>query len=521
MFFQVLFKKRGGVSVSKFSKCLLVFLLLALVFSYSSNAVAEKRLVIGSLAEARTLDPRLDIGIYEAQRMNFLLEPLVSFTRTMQLEPRLATDWDHSDDGLKIYFTLREGVLFHHGREFTAQDVKYTFDWVLDPENDAHNRELYMDIEEIEIVNDYEVIFHLKAPNGFLINNIARMDIVPYDKGEEMGRDYQFSPVGTGPYVFDSWTRDDRFVVRAFPDYWGGAPKIDVVEFRPIPEDSARLLAFEAEEIHKYQSGVLAEEIPRLEEDPNYVVQRTPGSGYDYIGVNFKNKYLNDYRIRQAIAHLLDREGIVTHVRGGVGTPGVTSVGPEMVWFNDDLVPYDYNPERARELLAEAGYPDGGFSLRIHTAEQPPRIQVAEILEYEMGQLGINLEIVVEEWGAFIDRILYSDDYDLWILGWGGQLDPDRAVYRQFHTEGGQNWAYFSNPRLDMLVEKGRVTPGDSQESVDIYREVQAIVHRELPYIHINYTEEVGLVHPYVTGWEIHSYGGQTYLDAHLFDIEK
>lgn len=497
----------------------LCFMLLIVILSSTLALAGEKRLMIGAYAETHHLDSRLDIGITGMQRLAMINEPLIIYNRNMELAPRLATDWYHSDDGLQMTFYLQEGVQFHHGREFTAKDVKYTYDWILDPENEAQNRDLYTDVKEIEIVDDHTVVFHLHRPNGFLINNMARIHIVPYDKDEELGHDFRFQPIGTGPFQFVSWTRDDRMIFEAFHDYWGGSPQLDVIEFRPIPEDSARLLAFEAGEIHMFHGYVVADEVSRLEEDDRFVVQRKPGTGYHYLGLNTKNPYLNDYRIRRAIAYMVDREGIVESLMSGIGRPGATSISPTLPWFHDGLTPYTFDEEKARDLLAQAGYPDGGFTLNIYSDDNPVRRQIAEIMAYQLEEHGIQAHVHVEEYGAYIERILRTDDYDIWVWAWVGQLDPDRATYRQFHSSGGSNWSYFKNSRLDLLVEKGRIVPADSQESLDIYREVQEILHREQPYIYLFYEEEVGVSQTNIRGWELHPYSGQTFMDAHLIDI--
>jgi len=499
----------------------LLVLLLAFLLVWTGGIAEAKTLVIGTWQEAMGLDGRVEPGVAEAERSNTIMEALLCFNHDMELTPRLATDWEHSDDGLEITFYLREGVYFHHGREFVADDVKYTYEWLLDPDNEAPNRSLYIDIVEIEIVNDHEIIFHLREPNGFLINNIARMNIVPRDKAEELGDEFGSRPVGTGPFIFDTWRRDDRMVLKANPDYWGGAPKVDELQFRVIPSDSARLMAFEAGEIHMFQGGVDALEIERLEEDPNIVVGRAPGPGYEYVGFNQKSPLMNDYRIRQAVSHLINREGIVDHVLGGIGSPAYSPIPPMLPWHHDGLEPHAYDPEKARQLLAEAGYPDGGFSLSLHTSDVDHRMEIAEILAYELGELGVDVEIRIEEWGAFWDRIMHTTDYDMYILSWHGQLDPDRATYRQFHSEGGRyDYIYYDNARVNMLLDEGRIVPADSDRSLEIYREVQEIIYRDVPYAFIFYIEEIALSQPYITGFEVHPYHPASWENAHLFDIE-
>ena len=226
-------------------------------------------------------------------------------------------------------------------------------------------------------------------------------------------------------------------------------------------------------------------------------------------------------RVRQALSYVINREGIVKNVLNGIGTPGIGPVSMSLPWFNPDLPRYEYSPEKAKELLAEAGYKPGDINIRLFTNENPDRIRIAEILQYEAQQVGINVEVFVEEWGAYLARIQETDDFDIFILGWSGQLDPDRAMIRQFHTNGSNNYGKYSNERVDYLLDLGRTVPQESQESIDIYREAQYIVVSEVPYGFINYTEEVGLLHPYIGNWDVHPYGAAAWQDAHLMTKSK
>lgn len=478
---------------------------------------AASPLVIGSAAEASTMDPRMASDVYSFERIHTMMEPLVAFATDMSLTPRLAHSWETSADGRQLTFLLEEGVLFHHGREFTAQDVKYTFEWVLDENNLSSNRPLYTDIESIEIVDDYTVVFHLRAPNGFLINNIARMPIVPYDKGDDP--DFNREPIGTGPYEFKSWRRDDRMVVEAFEDYWGPRAAVATIEFRPIPESAAKLLAFEAGEIDLFQGGVVPDEVPRIEGDPRFRVQREPAIGYTYLGFNTQSGALGDRRVRQAISHVINREGIVDTVLNGIGRAGISMIAPQLPWFNPDVKRYEYDHDKARALLAETGYTAEELTFRLYTSDSPTTMLIAEILEFELAQIGITAVVTFQEFGAFWDHLMQSDDYDMYMLAWSGQVDPDRAMSRQFHTDGSHNFPHYSNAELDAMLDLGRVTPADSPQSIEVYNEAQAFVLEEALYAFILYAEEVGMTQASVAGWNVHPHGSATFQDAHL--IEK
>ncbi len=501
-------------------KFMFVLLVLVLVISVSGLAAADNdTLIIGSGAEAIGLDPRLETDVPSFERINVIMEPLVKFDVDMNLMPLLASDWEFSDNSLTLTFHLQKGVTWHDGTPFTAHDVKYTYEWVLNPDNGASNRGLYQDISEIEVVNDHEVKFHLAKPYSFLLNNIARMPITPKHDGDRS--DFRQNPIGTGPYKLVSWTRDDRMILEANENYWGSKPIIPNLIFRTIPEDATRLLALEAGEIDIYQGGVVPQELPRLEQDSRFVVQRAAGTGYNYLGFNTRVGALGDVLVRQAVSHLINREGIVTRVLNGIGTPGIGPIPTGLPWFNPNVPHYEYSVEKAKELLAEAGYPDGGFKLRLYTNENPTRMRIAEILQHEAQQVGITVEVIIEEWGAYLTRIQETDDYDIFILGWSGQLDPDRAMIRQFHTDGSNNYTGYSNERLDYLLDYGRTVPPDSQESLDIYNEAQEIVVRDVPYGFINFSEEVGIHHPYIKNWSVHPYSAAAWQDAHRMVKDK
>lgn len=508
------------MNYSWFNKTIILALAVTFILVGAVSVSAEDRVVIGQGADAPGMHTLVEVDVPAFERINLINEPLMIIDYDLDLIPGLATDWEISDDAMRIDMELREGVQWHHGREFVAEDVKYTYEWVLDEENPAANQDLYQAIEEIEIIDDYNVVFHLNEPYTFLVNNMARIGVVPYDYHEEVGHEeFQQEPVGTGPYVHDEWEDDDYHILTAFEDYWGGEPNFAEVEFRPIPEDSSRLLAFEAGEIDMYQGGVVPEELERLEDDPDVEVYRTPGTGYDYLGLNQETEQnpeaIQDLNFRKAVSYAINREGIVEHVQQGIGSPGKSQITPDMAHFNDEIDYPEYDPERAREYFEESDVEEG-VTVNVYTNENPVRMQIAEILEYELGEIGIDVNVNIEEWGAFLDRVYDTNDYDMFILGWAGQVDPDRASYRQFHSEGTANHINFSNERVDELLERGREVDPGSQESRDIYGEVQEILLEEHPKAFINYSEEVALVQPEFEGFRVHPYAANAWLQ--LFD---
>ncbi len=502
----------------RYLSCVMV-LLLALGLATATHASV---ITIGTEGEAPGLDPRLESDTASFERINVIMEPLVAYNRAMELTPRLAVEWKYDPDEPSLRFWLREGVLFHHGREFTAHDVKYTFETLLDPDFGAPNRNIYQDIEEIEVINDYEVVFRLAAPNGFLINNMARMNIVPADIAEQQGSDFRSQPVGTGPYQFAQWQRDDRLVLQAFDRYWGGAPKVSEVHFHPIPEQATRLMALEGGELDIITSPPEME-FQRLLDEPNLNAQSVAAPGYNYLGFNTTRQPLENVQVRRAISHLINRDAIVEQLLYGLALPGVSQIPPTHPWYNDDVRRYEYSPEAASELLQEAGIsPENPIQLELYVSQGNETWEaIAEILGYELAQHGIEVVITQEEWGAFLARIVDSDDYDMFLLRWVGQLDPDRASYRQFHSESPSNTTFFRNERVDELLERGRIVAGDSEESIAIYREVQEIVVDEVPYAFIFYTIDTAVSQDYVQNWTIHPYQPANFADIHQIALDR
>ncbi len=499
-------------------KLLTVLILLSIIaLGWSSLVFANQdRIIIGTAAEAVGLDPRMETDIYSGQRIYVIMEPLVIFSTEMELAPRLATSWEFNDDGTKITFNLREGVKWHDGVPFTAEDVKYTYEWILNPENQSPNRSLYVDIIEIEIENDHLLHFHLEKPNSFLLNNLARICIVPAHHGEEA--DFRENPVGTGPFQFVSWSRDDRLVLSANQDYWGGAPNVDELEIRPIPEDSGRLFALEAGEIDVYQDQPIPEEIARLEEDPSINVQRIPGTGYRYLGFNTTKPPFDDVLVRRAMSHLVPREGIVDVLQEGLGIVATGPVPAGLPWYNPDVPRYDHDVDKALELFTEAGIDLDEAVFNLYSHEDPAFIRIAEIIQFEASRIGLTIRTHVEEWGAYWSRLQTPDHpYEMYLVDWFGQVDPDRAMYRQYHTDGARNFGMFSNEELDYLLEKGQTVPPASEESISIYNQAQEIVADQAYYAFIHYYEEVGLSKASLNGFTPNPFVSMTWANAHLF----
>jgi peptide/nickel transport system substrate-binding protein len=495
-----------------------VLLALAILALLAGSALAN-RLVVGGTAEASGLDPRRVNDVPSFHRIWTMFESLLVFEKDLSYAPRLATDWSFSDDGSVITFNLRRGVMFHHGKEFKAEDVKYTIEWMTNPENPVLNRQLWSSLSRVDTPDDYTVVVTLDPVNVWSLNALARLPIVPSDIGDLDS--FPTNPQGTGPFKFVNWVRDDRLELVAFDGYWDtDRGNVTELVIRTIPEDATRLLAFEAGEVDLYHGQVVPLEVNRLEAETNWVT-RVTGLGWTYLGFNGRSEPLGDPRVRQAFYHLLPVEAIVARLYNGVGTVSVGPIAPESIYFSPDVPTYPYDVEAARRLLNEAGV--GQVTLRLHTnSANAVRFQIAEVLQAEAAKVGITVQIIGEEFGAFIDRILGADrDFDLFILGWAGNVDPDYATYGLFKTDASNNYVGYSNPRVDELLDLGRLTPPGTPESIAIYQEVQNLLMADVPFAFINNSEEIGLVQEWVSGWSVHPYTSGTYMDLHKVNVSR
>jgi len=477
------------------------------------SAFGQVTLNVGATAEASGLDPRRVNDVPSYQRIYTMFEPLIVFEKDLAFRPRLATEWSFSDDGSVITFKLREGVKFHHGTEFTSADVKYTIEWLQNPNNPVLNRNLWETIARVDTPDPYTVVITVDPKNVWTMNAIARMPITPADIGDQ--ESFVANPSGTGPFQFVEWVRDDRLVVRAFADYWDGERgNVTEVVFRPITEDATRLLGFEAGELDLFHGQVVPLEVPRLEASTDWVT-RTTGLGHAYLGFNQRNADLAKTAVRQALYHLIPSEAIVQRVYNGVATVGVGPISPDSIYFSESIPRYPYDPERARALLAEANVAPG-TTFRLHTNNNPVRMQIAEILQFEAANLGITIDVTIEEFGAFIDRILGADrNFDLFILGWAGNVDPNYATYGLFRTGGDNNYTGYSNLRVDELLELGRTLAPGSPESIATYQEIQDLLMADVPFAFINNSQEIGLVQNWIEGWSVHPNASVTHQDLH------
>ncbi|GEN44777.1 ABC transporter substrate-binding protein [Alkalibacillus haloalkaliphilus] len=446
-----------------------------------------------------------------------IYESLLDFEEdSFEIKPGLAHDWDVSDDGLTYTFYLEEGVTFHDGTDFNAEAVKVNYErWsgaddTYSFEDDGYAYSMYGTmfggfhgddghvISEVNVNGDYEVEFVLNEPLGFFLQNMAMsyFAITSPAALEEHGPEINENPVGTGPFKFVSWSRDDQIVLEAFEDYRvDGLPKLDGVIFEVIPDNSSRLIALNSGEIH-IMDGLNPDDAAGVDSDEETTLYTRAANNFGYLGFQTEKEPIDDPLVRQAINHAIDREQIAEALYAGYAIPAVNPVPPGYLGFNDDLDVYEFDLDRSAELLEEAGYADG-FEIDLWTMPvarpyMPAPETVSEIVQADLAQIGITANIVIEEWAPYLERT-QQGDHELFMLGWSGTNgDPDYFLSSLLHGDnaGASNRSFYQNDEVDELLDAAKMAV-DQDERAELYKEAQAIIYEDSPMIPLVHSEPV------------------------------
>lgn len=450
-------------------------------------------LIIGKAQEAVGLDPHKVTAASSFQVIAQVYNQLIDLNDDYTPAPELAESWENPDDTTFI-FHLREGIRFHNGREMMAEDVKYSFERILNPDTASPWASQLALIDDIETPDDYTVIVRLSEPYGAFMPTIASVwaAVVPQEAVEQYG-DLQKNMVGTGPFTLEEYVSDTRTVLKSFRDYWGGAPLLGGITYQIIPDEASRLAALRTGEIHM-TSIADPTAVGLAARSSGVEVVSQPTTDYYLWGFNTAREPLNDVRVRQALSLTVGRQAMLDAVLFGEGLvsgPIVPTLG-EWALPIEELPFYKPDVERAKQLLAEAGYPDG-FEISITASPAYPQfISIALVLQQQLEAVGIKATLDQVEWGTFINKWI-ERDFDTFVSYNGSGNDPDRALYPALVTDGSVNAFQFSDPEVDRLLKLGRTTV-DREERIDTYRQAQKVIAEKAPFLFLfTRTEYVGL----------------------------
>jgi peptide/nickel transport system substrate-binding protein len=460
-------------------------------------------LTVVRLSDATKLDPHFITDIPSANIIyQKVYQTLVAPDKDFKIQPLLAKEWKVVND-TTWEFKLQEGVKFHDGAPFNAEAVKTTFDRMLDPKTESPQREKFSMIKEVKAVDDFTVQLLLEYPYAPLLSILASQEgsIISPKALKENPDSLSQHPVGTGPFVFESWKTGQEISLKRNENYWGKKPNIDRVVFKVVPEDATRLAMIETGEA-QINDQVPVTEIERIEASDKMGLYRTEGLAVEYLGFNTKKKPFDDVRVRKAISHGIEREAIIKGVYNNVGTLANVAMSPKVLGYSDKVKAYDYDLNEAKKLLKEAGY-EKGLSVTLLTSDRKERINMAEVMQSQLKGIGINVKIQVMEYGAYIDMI-DKGEHDMAIGGWGNATgDGDYNQYNLFHSASqgaAGNHFYYSNPEVDKLIESARKET-DEQKRLKLYEEVMQKEIDDAVYVPIRNYEHLAAYSKNVSGF--------------------
>lgn len=460
-------------------------------------------LVAAQSAEPDRFDPHLTSSYASFQVLENVYDTLVQPGDDLQMEPALATEWTVSDDQLTWTFTLREGVTFHNGRELTADDVVYSLERIRDPEVGSAVAYRLDAVDTITAVDDLTVEITVTAPTPnllTLLGGFKGMAIVAEENVDDGGIDTE--PIGTGPFVFESYTAGDGVSLVRNDDYWradDGLPYLDGVQFIAIPDPTVKLTSLQTGDVD-WIDGVPPVELESLGDSDDVVLGRVAGSDYHYFALNQAREPFDDVLVRQAIATAIDREEITEAATFGAATPNQTAIPEGSFWYFD-YAPYESGDvDAARALLEEAGITDG-FSIEfLVTSDYPETVTQAQVIAAQLEPLDIQVDINDVDFSTWLD-LQGQGEFDAFMLSWIGNIDPDEFYYSQHHTDGTFNFQGYSNPELDELLDAARVET-DQEARKEMYDEIATIVVDEASYIYLYNPDNIDAWSPNVSGYE-------------------
>ena len=471
----------------------LMGLVLAGVLAFAPAAAVfaeegDETLVYGS-GDYTRINPAMD----EHGEINILIfNGLTAHDGDNQVVPGLAESWDFDEETCTYTFHLAENVKWHDGEPFTAEDVKFTIEAIMDPENGSENAPNYEDVQEITVVDDHTVSFKLDAPNVAFLDYMT-MAVLPKHllEGEDMQTsDFFRHPVGTGPYKLESWEEGQAITLVKNEDYFKGEPNIDTIVFKIVPDDNAKALQLKSGELDL--ALLTPKDAATFTEDEAYTCYDMKTSDYRGILFNFWNEYWQENRdLIPAVCYAMDRESIINAVLLGQGMP---AYGPlqRNIYNHEDVEHYDYDPEKAKAVLEEAGcemgddgyyYRNGekvGFVISVGAGDQV-RIDIAQIAAQQLQQIGMDVTVEIPaqvDWGG---QMAY-------LIGWGSPFDADDHTYKVFGTDKGANYSGYSNELVDQYLTEARQSD-DPEVRKEAYDKFQVELAKDPAFAFICYID--------------------------------
>jgi peptide/nickel transport system substrate-binding protein/oligopeptide transport system substrate-binding protein len=503
-------------------------LLLLLVLSACGGAATASPTTLDYYfaSDPRSLDPALSTDVPTGEVATLLFDNLTRFDVDGALVPGLARAWDTDRAGTTYTFHLRKGPVFHDGRTISARDVRASFlralapgstggrGWPLFPIRGAraYSASKADSVEGIRVPDDSTVVLTLEEPLNIFPKLLAMpvAAVLP----ASVSSDFDQHPTGSGPWRFVSWSHDDQIVLAKNPRYWNGAPHMDTLRIRIIPEPLTRAAEYEAGRLSVVE--VPFSETKRWEDEHRAELDRRPALRDLYIAINTTRGPLKDPRVRRALNQAVDAGTLLGNIMAGRGIRAAGAIPPGIAGYDSTRAPYAFDPAKARQLLAEAGY-GKGFSIQLWRSHLPEYARIAQAVQQSLGQIGVTVEIVERD-AASARAAARNGEADLFLSDWYADYpDAENFTYPLFHSKNkgpGGNYAFLEDATLDSLIVRMRATQDDT-EKTRLARTIDARAFDLAPWIFLWFPVDLWAVRPELTGWRIPAiFTGQRWTDV-------
>jgi peptide/nickel transport system substrate-binding protein len=445
-------------------------------------AAGERDITVAQGIDAEFLDVQMTNNVVTLIINTSIYDTLLTRDKQLQLVPALATSYRLVSE--KVWeVKLRQGVKFHNGEPFDANAVKFSFERIYRADFKSPQKGWFSTIERVEIVDPYTVRFHTKVPDPAMPARMTLMyQLAPKYVAQVGDVQANLKPVGTGPFKFVEWTKNDRIVVEANDAHWSGKPAVRRATWRPIPELGARIAALQTGQADMIVN-VPPDQLQTLTATKGVRVEKIPSCRIIYFGIaQIKGGPLADRRVRQAINHAVDVQGILDSVLQGNGKR-INSAMPPNVWGYDPSIPfYDYSPKKAKELLAAAGQTNLQLTIQAPNGRWAMDKDIAQAVAGQLTENGIKTNVkIIGEWGSYVRSVLDHKTEDLFMNGWClPSLEPDHWVTPNLHS--GEPVSQYSNPEVDKLMEQARAEM-NTEKRKQLYSQLLRLIHDDAPWL--------------------------------------
>ena len=455
--------------------------LAAPYFSRHAYAASRDRVTIYHSSVADSINPYNHSSSPIYGDWQHIMEPLVEFDyQKKEFVGILAESFQFQ--GNKWVFKLRNGIKFHNGAPLTSKDVVFSVEKMRDTKGGSLQAPNFKDVVEIQTPDDLTAVFVTKQPLAIFLDRIENRFILSHVAGEKFGDKLYDNPIGTGPYKFVSYQRGGNMVFTRNDEYWGGKPAIKEVIFRKVTEDAARLAALESGQAD-FINNVPIDEVPRLRKHPRVMIDQIEGLRMFFLAFNVAHKPWDNKLVRQAANYCVDARAIVKNIFDGVGYPCNGPVGSNVVGSDPKLKRYPYDPQKAKALLAQAGFPNGcDIQLYYSAGRYPKDREVCQVVAAQMVKGGFRVELISQEWALFWGKQgVNGGGLPFYYIGRGSLTDAD-TLYDQYFRTGTTKRTNYSNPELDKIIAEQQLTP-DPKKRVPLLQKAGKILMDEAAFI--------------------------------------